>query len=170
LRTAEPWESSLYARKLVRHATQLDGTSQSRYYLDLHLRLPDLLVAPAYQLALQEQLALRSPFLHATILDTLTRLPDQAKNNLLSHLATQSLGEMSNRELPLSLPTTSLFQNTDTDLWQQTLSSEALQTTSLFDPAAIARLVHQKPSAQTIRALLFVFTTQLFCQMFGLEI
>jgi asparagine synthetase B (glutamine-hydrolysing) len=170
LHTAESWESSLYARKLARHAAQLGGTSQSRYYLDLHLRLPDLLVAPAYQLAIQEQLALRSPFLHATVLDTLTRLPDQAKNNLLSHLATQTLGEMSNRKLPLSLPTASLFQNTETDLWQQTLSSEALQTTSLFDPAAIARLVQQKPSAQTIRALLFVFTTQLFCQMFGVEI
>ena len=168
LREADPWESSLPARKLARHAAQSGNSDQGRYYLDLHLRLPDLLVAPAYQLATQEQLALRSPFLNSDLLDMLTRLPD--KDHLLSHLAARSLDTTNERELPLSLPTTSLFQQTDTELWQQTLSPEALQATRLFDPEAVARLVQQKSSPQTIRALLFVFTTQLFCQLFGAEL
>jgi len=129
LQTAEPWESSLHARKLARHAAQLTEAGQAHYYLDLHLRLPDLFVAPAYQLALQEQMALRSPFLHNDVIDLLTRLPIQQENHgtLLSHLAKNTTGEIHAHELPLHLSISSLFQANNTELLQQTLSPEALQ-------------------------------------------
>jgi asparagine synthase (glutamine-hydrolysing) len=171
LHNAEPWESSLHARKLARHASQLPNQEQARYYLDLHLRLPDLFVAPDHQIALQEQLALRSPFLHADILDLLSRLSIQQEHplNLLSH--SPLFPEQINApQLPLNVPTTSLFSDTSNELWQQTLSPEALQTTKLFSPSAITSLLQQKTSEQSIRSLLFIFTTQLFCQLFNSEV
>jgi hypothetical protein len=129
-------------------------------------------VAPAYQLALQEQMALRSPFLHNDVIDLLTRLPMQQESlsTLLSHLVKNTTGELHAHELPLHLSISSLFQTTDTELWQQTLSPEALQGSGLFDATAVATLFQKKPKEQATRALVFIFTIQLLLQLFGIEV
>src|SRR5581483_6210765 len=75
LQGEERWEDTLHARKLARHAAQFSDRRQGWYYLDLHLRLPDAVVNPVQQLATQERMIVRSPYLHADVIDFLTRLP-----------------------------------------------------------------------------------------------
>src|SRR5579885_436180 len=74
IQAEEPWEQSLHARKLERHASQLADARMRKYYLDLHLHLPDM-VSTFQQLATQERMAVRSPYLNTHVIDLLTRLP-----------------------------------------------------------------------------------------------
>jgi asparagine synthetase B (glutamine-hydrolysing) len=177
LRTEEPWGLMHHARRLARKATQLQEPWQRWYYLDLHLRLPDLLVGPAQQLATQERMVLRSPYLHADVIDLLTRLPaslpdSTSKIDLLSHILQQfyplsSAFAAISAPLPLMVPLRSLLQGQESDLLGETLSPEVLRARGLFDVEAVEQLRRQKSVS---RELLLVFTTQLFCHLFGVEI
>jgi hypothetical protein len=175
LQKEEPWEDTLHARKLARRAGQFQDQQQGLYYLDLHLRLPDQLVGTVQQLAIQEQMAVRSPYLDASVLDMLTRLPAQLgdgipKGQLFAALA-QRYYEENGKELatlPLLAPSASLARLEDSDLLHQTLSPEALRNTGIFDPQAVEQLVQQGTRGKVARELLLVFTTQLLCQLFGI--
>jgi asparagine synthetase B (glutamine-hydrolysing) len=170
LGTAERWEDTLHARKLARHAAQLANPQQAHYYLDLHLRLPDALVTPFSQLATQERLALRSPYLHPHVLDALTRLPENGftKSNLLNSIVRHYLPEQPPTTFPLQLPLGSLYHH-DSDLLQATLTPAALRATGLFDEHAVAELLQaEQPAAPP--ALIFVFTAQLLAQLFGASV
>lgn len=171
LRDEEAWEQSHHARKLA-HKTK--HVEQSRYYLDLHLCLPDALMNAAYQLAAQERMVLRSPYLHGDVLELLTRLPLQLedgtpKRDILTKVMQQYYPTMTlaPSALPLTLPIQSLLQNKDSEIVQQTLSPEAIEQTGIFDRETVESLLQGK---EVTRDLLLVFTTQLFCRMFGVEL
>ncbi len=171
IRQEEPWEESLHARKLARKAEQFADKQQAWYYLDLHLRLPDLVVHIAQQLAIQERMVVRSPYLNTDVMEMLTRLPSMLNNGVekrsLSSLLAQRYipeGVGTPAKLPLVAPVKSLLRVADSNLVRQTLSSEALQATGIFDTGLVEGLLRQK---EVSRELLLVFTTQLLCQLFG---
>jgi len=175
LQKEERWEETLHARKLARRADQFANRQQSWYYLDLHLRLPDLIVHPIQQLAMQERMVVRSPYLNPHVIDMLTRLPATqdngiSKEQLLTQLARRSmpartkLGTVS----PLIVPMNSLLDIEGSDLLQKTLSPEALRATGIFDPGVVGDLLKQQGKSK--RELLLVFTTQLLIQLFGMEL
>jgi asparagine synthase (glutamine-hydrolysing) len=175
LQKDERWEKTLHARKLARRAEQFANRRQSWYYLDLHLRLPDFAVHPIQQLAIQERMVVRSPYLNSHVIDMLTRLPftladGVSKEQLLTQLARRSmpaktkLGTIS----PLIVPVNSLLDIERSALLQQTLSPEALRTTGIFDPVIVGDLLKQQGKSK--RELLLVFTTQLLMQLFGMEV
>jgi asparagine synthetase B (glutamine-hydrolysing) len=177
LEKEEPWEQTLHARKLARRAGQFANTQQGLYYLDLHLRLPDLLVHTMHQLAMQERMVVRSPYLTVHALDMLTRLPATlsgavTKKDLLATLVHQYLPGMKEATIQSSLtaPSSSLLRVADSDLLQQMLSSEALQARGIFNPKAVQTLLQQTNGKAVPRELLLVFTTQLLCQLFDLTI
>ncbi len=172
LKTQERWEDTLHARKLARKAGQFTDQRQGYYYLDLHLRLPDQIVGPAQQLAVQEQLALRSPYLHTRVMDILTRLPLQlsdgtTKGALLSTLLARHYTLDSSRisKLTLTVPGTSLSSSRDADILQQTLSNEALRASGIFDVEAVEALLQRRKKVAD-KDLIFVFTTQLLYKLF----
>jgi asparagine synthetase B (glutamine-hydrolysing) len=172
LKKEERWEDTLHARKLARKAGQFADQQQGYYYLDLHLRLPDQMVGPAQQLATQEQLALRSPYLHTRVIDMLAHLPRQLSDGSPKHtllatlLARHYTTDNSNASrLTLTVPSASLSRSINAEILQQTLSAEALRATGLFDVQAVGELLKQgKRTAE--KALVFVFTTQLLCKLF----
>lgn len=170
----EPWEESLHARKLARRATQFADKQQGWYYLDLRLRLPDLVVNTAQQLAAQERMVVRSPYLHTDVIEMLTRLPlvlnDGAEKSALSTLLTQRYiptAVAKSSQLPLVAPVKSLLRVEDAELLRQTLSPEALRATEIFDVKVVGGLLQQK---EVSRELQLVFTTQLLCQLFGVGV
>ena len=164
----ERWEDTLQARKLARKAEQFADRQQGLHYLDLHMRLPDYIVGPAQQLALQERLSLRSPYLSARSIDIITRMPHRQhfKAEVLNTLATRYLRDLSSQTPALALPCTSLFG--DSEIVQQLLAPEAIRATGIFDANAVQQLLAQRKGAE--QALLYVFTTQMFCQLFQTEI
>jgi asparagine synthetase B (glutamine-hydrolysing) len=171
LRREESWEKSLHARKLARQAARISDKQRRQYYLDLHLRLPDLVVGPAQQLATQERIAIRSPYLSKDVLDTLTRLPALLPDGTRKeHLSTtllhrhQSYRHSGTSHASLAVPTTSLLRIDTSDLLRQTLSSAAIRATGLFDEHAVEELLKLQ---EVSRELLLVFTTQLVCQLFA---
>lgn len=170
LQREEPWEQSLHARKLARQAMRFSDKQQRWYYLDLHLRLPDLVVGPAQQLATQERIALRSPYLHKGVLDTLSRLPtllpggmrkEQLNSTLLHRY--MSYQPITSLRSSLAMPTTSLLRTDSCDLLRQTLSPAALRANGIFDEHVVEELLQRQ---EVSRELLLVFTTQLLCQLF----
>lgn len=170
------WETTLHARKLERCATQFSTSEQGLYYLDLHLRLPDQIVTPVQQLAQQERIALRSPYLSPDSLDLLTRLPHNLSDNLPKHaLPEYLLRTFLHYSAPLSsIPEPqakahSLRDREASDLLNATLSPTALQSLGIFQPASVDALLQQAPDSATTSALLLVFTTQLFCQLFQVK-
>ncbi len=171
LHNAEAWEETLHARKLARHAEQLKETGQEAYYLDLHLRMPDYAVHSAYALATQERIALRSPYLHAKVLEKLTQWPDAAARStapdtLLRQVMPHLKNSASTAHFPLAVSPASLLQNSVSELVKQVLSQETTHTIGLFDPERVQTLrSHDRAS----RDLLLVFTTQLLWQLFGIE-
>jgi asparagine synthase (glutamine-hydrolysing) len=171
LRQEEPWEESLHARKLARRAAQFTDVRQSWYYLDLHLRLPDLLVSAVQQLALQEQMVVRSPYLHIDVMQMLAPLPfvlddGTEKSSLSTVLAQRYLVEGVGRaKLPLVVPARSLLRGARSELVRQMLSPEAVRASGIFDMEAVEGLLKQQ---EVSRELLLVFTTQLLCQLFGI--
>src|SRR5262249_42771363 len=82
LQTTDRWEETHHARKLARRASLLTDPRLAQYYLDLHLRLPDQFVTPMQHLAIQEGIALRSPYLHPRSIELLTQLPPVLDNGL----------------------------------------------------------------------------------------
>ena len=175
LQKEERWEETLHARKLARRAEQFADRQQGWYYLDLHLRLPDRAVHPIQQMAMQERLVVRSPYLNAHVMDMLTRLPlnladGTSKEQFLAQLARRSmpartkLGTVS----PLIVPMNSLLDIEGSDLLQQTLSPEALRASGIFDPGVVEELLKMQEKGK--RELLLVFTTQLFWRLFEMEV
>jgi asparagine synthase (glutamine-hydrolysing) len=176
LRKEERWEDTLHARKLARRAEQFKDKRQGWYYLDLHLRLPDKIVQTAQQLATQEQLVVRSPYLTTPVMDLLTRLPaplndGPAKSMLLAELKQRLLPEdaKSSASLPLLAPLASLRHVEGSELLQQLLSPVAIKATGLFNPEVVARLLEHQDDKRAEQELLLVFTTQLLSQLFGIE-
>jgi asparagine synthase (glutamine-hydrolysing) len=177
LEKEEPWEETLHARKLVRYAGHFANIQQGMFYLDLHLRLPDLMVHSMHQLATQERMVVHSPYLTTQSLDTLTRLPAMlddtvAKEHILAALAQQYIPSL---QIPIDglqlvAPCSSLLHIADSDLLQQVLSPEAVRARGIFDPLAVKTIIQQASSRDCIpRELLLIFTTQLLCQLFNLE-
>ncbi len=176
LQTTERWEETHHARKLAWRASQFTDPRLADYYLDLHLRLPDQLVTPMQQLTIQERVALRSPYLHPHSIELLTQLPPvlddgSQKNALAEHFLRHSL----NYQAPLaSAPTQtasidSLRHLATSDLLQATLSPEALKHRGIFQPQAVELLLQRSHNPEANSALIFVFTTQLLCQLFQVE-
>lgn len=180
LEQEERWEESLHARKLARKAAQLATLEQRWYYLDLHLRLPDLVVHPVQQLATPERMAVRSPYLNPRVMDILTRLPmflydeiaddEVSRDSLPELLLRRLLPDMDIAEiepgLALVAPTKSLLRLADSALLMQTISAEALRSTGIFDVQAVDKLLKRKQDIGAQRELLLVFTTQLLCRLF----
>ncbi|MBV9705809.1 MAG: hypothetical protein JO125_00185 [Chloroflexi bacterium] len=171
LRREESWEKSLHARKLARQAARILDKQRRQYYLDLHLRLPDLLVGPAQQLATQERVAIRSPYLSKEVLDTLTRLPallpngtwkEQLSTTLLQRYL--SYRHSGTSHASLTIPTTSLLRPGTSDVLRQTLLPATIRATGIFSEQAVEELLKRRTVS---RELLLVFTTQLVCQLFA---
>jgi asparagine synthase (glutamine-hydrolysing) len=164
----ERWEETLHARKLSRQAAKFADQRLGWYYLNLHLRLPDLLVGPTQQLAIQERMTIRTPYLNPDVMDMLTRLPcDDEGDVLLKKLVQRYIPESAGSPLSLSGPVASLQHIVDSELLQQTLSAEAIQATGIFNPQLVENLLKEKLTGANRRKLLLVFTTQLLCQIFG---
>ncbi len=172
----ETWEDTLHARKLARQAAKLGDWQQAHYYLDAHLRMPELLVGPFQQLATEERIALRSPFLHPDVMDMLTRLPTTledgtTKSQLLATLVARYLpGTQAAAPLPLSSPTRSLLNIEGSDILQQTLSPSAIRSMGIFDAEKVEGLIKQQEDSASRRTLIWIFTTQLLCQLFGVSL
>ncbi|HEU5228795.1 MAG TPA: asparagine synthase-related protein, partial [Ktedonobacteraceae bacterium] len=152
---------------------QFEDEQQRLYYLDLHLRLPDM-VNSVQQLATQERMAVRSPYLNSYVMDLLTRLAttmddESLEARLIAPLVQRYMPNMPKKAttLPLALPSSSLLKPELSDLRQQTLSAEAIRATGIFDPQVVQGLMEQKEAS---RALLLVFTTQVLCRLFGVEL
>ena len=166
----EQWEDSLHARKLQRQADKFERKQQKQYYLDLHLYMPDGEVSIAHQLAMQEGIVLRSPYLRSDVMDMLTSLDDEVRSEtLLSLLVAKHFPSLENLQphMPLKLPISSLLRVDASDLLKEVLSREAIQATGLFDVDIVEGLLQKK---KVSRELILVFTTQLFCRLFGVEI
>ena len=176
LQSAPPWEETHHARKLAHRASQFTDPRLAQYYLDLHLRLPEQLVAPMQQLAMQEHMALRSPYLHLDSIELLTQMPPVLDGGLdKKDLTEYFLRHYLKYEAPLAstptqaVPMASLRDVETSDLLQTVLSPEALKKRGIFDPEAVGNLLWQPERAEVDAALVFVFTTQLLCEMFGVE-
>jgi hypothetical protein len=176
LQTTDRWEETHHARKLAWRASQFTDPRLAQYYLDLHLRLPDQLVMPMQQLASQESMALRSPYLHPHSIEHLTQLPPildngLQKNALAEHFLRQHLKYQSPLvSLPTQIaPTASLRERETSDLLHALLSPEALKNRGIFEPQAVEMLLQQPDNDEANSALVFIFTTQLLCQLFQIE-
>ena len=175
LKSEEKWEDSLYARKFLRQASKIADDVQQRYYLNLHIWLPDVLVHLLEKLAMQEGIAIRSPFLNSDVIEMLTRLPAQMddgmqKDMLLRKLTQKYLPDIMSNEHASSLifPMQSLrnaHSSDATEILRQTLSQETIRETGIFDVDEVSKLLHQE---ETSRELMLVFTTQLLFKIFGM--
>ncbi|MBV9614438.1 MAG: hypothetical protein JO031_03175, partial [Ktedonobacteraceae bacterium] len=177
LQKEERWEDTLHARKLARRAEQFKDKRLGWYYLDLHLRLPDKIVQTAQQLATQEQLVVRSPYLNTHVMDMLTRLPvslndSTSKTALLEQLKQHYMPDSPKMPatLPLIAPTASLRQVAESELLQQLLSPEAVKATGIFNSGAVEKLLQQQGDNRAERELILVFTAQLLCQLFEVAV
>lgn len=175
LREGEAWEETQHARRLARLAARFPDSQVRNTYLDLHLRLPDQIVYPLQKLAAQEQIALRSPYLNAHVMDALTRLPatladGTPRKQLAAQLVRRFLPLKMEAGPTLKAPTTSLLQMEKHELLQQLLSEQALHETGLFDSAKVAALLTKSQRKTASRELILVFTTQLLCKMFGVTL
>jgi asparagine synthetase B (glutamine-hydrolysing) len=164
------WEDTLHARRLQRRAEQFESEAQKQYYLDLHTYLPDSVVQQAVQIAAEETMALRSPYLKSDVMTLLTQLNASLRNEtFLSaiHIKDFDLIEDKQMELQLQLSVPSLLHIEESELLQAVLSREAIQARGIFDVERVEGLLKQKSVS---RELIFVVTTQLFCEMFDVEI
>jgi hypothetical protein len=128
------------------------------------------------QLAVQERIALRSPYLHPQSIELLTQLPPVLDNGLQKNtLAEHFLRHHLKYQAPLAsvstqtAPIGSLRQLETSDLLQGLLSAEALKNRGIFQPQAVEMLLQQPNNREANSALVFVFTTQLLCQLFQME-
>ncbi|GCE11777.1 asparagine synthase-related protein [Tengunoibacter tsumagoiensis] len=175
LRTAQPWEETLHARKLERRAVQFTDRQQGFTYLDLHLRLPDGLVHPAQKLATEEQMVLRSPFLTQQVLPLLACLPDTSgdgahKSDLLKGFLRSFAFEQDTLVEDFTLAVPSIVSNLATpDLLHEMLSETSLQKTGLFDTKSVQQLLQGSIGMEFSSPLYFIFTTQLLAHLFGAQ-
>jgi asparagine synthetase B (glutamine-hydrolysing) len=187
LKNAEPWETTLHARKLARKAEQFTQrelfqypqTDLGYYYLDLHLRLPDMLVQPCQQLAQQERIAIRSLYLQPQIMESLTRYAPILTANpsqwqIITDLLHRYIPALPEHpiQLPLSIPQPALSSNKEqdtTDLVEQMLSPAALKKVGLFQTQAVQELRARVTKKSVPPALLTIFTTQLLTEIFQIE-
>jgi asparagine synthase (glutamine-hydrolysing) len=175
LQEAQPWEETHHARKLARRAEKLPR-EQRWHYLDLHLRLPDQVVGPSHQLAAQERMALRSPYLISEVMRLLTGLPPTLADGTPRHAILTTLAKRyfpteliaeQNEQPPEIIPTQSLLHIENSEVLQQTISPEALRATGIFNPEVVQELLRNGKQAGTAsRELVLVFTTQLLCKLF----
>nr|BBH95613.1 hypothetical protein KTA_38120 [Thermogemmatispora argillosa] len=189
------WEETRHARRLVRKALALPQTWQRWRYLDLHLRLPDLLLQTAQQLAAFDQLILVAPFAQPELAAVLAALPpdnqrlklavspsgeSQPQIHLLATLVHSYYRSPGRGAWPatilLSAPVHSLAAELDRtatlssvsrDLLAETLAPTALAQTGLFAPEAVAALKARSRGGRVPRELVLIFTTQLLCKLFG---
>ncbi len=164
------WEDTMYAERLYRQANKFESKPQKQYYLSLHLNMANSEVHLAHQLAMQEGLALRSPYLRSDVLEMLTSLDEKIRNEtLLAQIFTRLSPSLETIQpfIPLKLPVSSLLRVGKSDLLQATLSREAIQLTGIFDAERVQELLKQK---KVSRELILAFTTQLFCRLFEMEI
>lgn len=173
LQQEEPWEETLHARKLARSAAQLPNARRRALYLDLHLRLPDLLVGPLQQLGTQARLLVRSPYLTPSVTESLLQQASHGHTTetFLAGLAQQYVPDfpLKPKKLPLAIPTKSFAALDHSDLLQQTLSPAAIRAANLFAPEAVETLVQQAKGKRVPRELFLVFTTQLLHSLFNVE-
>ncbi len=164
------WEETLHARKLQRRTDQFTDVRQKHYYRALHLLLPDSVVSVAQQLAMQEGIAIRSPYLRGKVIEMLTSLHEDARSEmLLAQLVKTYLPTRKGTQarMPLAIPVPSLLHSESTALLKETLAPEAIEATGIFDAERVAKLLQQKDVS---RELLLVFTTQLFCRLFDVTV
>jgi hypothetical protein len=131
---------------------------------------------PLQQLAIQEGMAMRSPYLHPHSIELLTQLPPILEDGLQKKaLAEHFLHHYLKYQSPLAssptqtAPTASLREREASDLLRALLSPEALKNRGIFEPQAVEKLLQQPNNAETNNALVLVFTTQLLCQLFQVE-
>ncbi|GAC1627744.1 MAG: hypothetical protein NVS4B11_25270 [Ktedonobacteraceae bacterium] len=166
----EQWEYSLHARKLHRQADKFESEQQKQYYLDLHLYMPDGEVRIAHQLAMQEGIVIRSPYLRSDVMEILTSLNDEVRSEtLLSLLVAKHFPSLASIQasMPLKFPVSSLLRVDASDVLKETLSREAIQAMGVFNTERVEKLLRHK---KVSRELVLVFTTQLFCRLFEMEI
>ncbi|GAC1551667.1 MAG: hypothetical protein NVS4B1_04700 [Ktedonobacteraceae bacterium] len=166
----EQWKDSLHARKLERQVGKFESEQQKQYYLDLHLYMPDGEVGIAHQLAMQEGMVIRSPYLRSDVLEMLTSLNDEVRcETLLPLLVVKHFPSLENIQTfrALKFPVPSLLHVDASELLEKTLSREAIQVTGIFDIERVEKLLRQK---KVSRELVMVFTTQLFCRLFEMEV
>nr|BBH88574.1 hypothetical protein KTC_33250 [Thermosporothrix sp. COM3] len=165
------WEETLYARKLERAAGKLDDPTA---YLELHMRLPDQVVTPAQHLASQEQMALRSPYLHPHVMPLLVQLSQKTqaytqRDHPFAHLVRKHVAKGLEARSSLSLhgPVTT---PENLELVYDLIGPAALRQTGLFDPEALKAILKRPQTEEHRRKLLLVFTTQLFLRIFHVSI
>lgn len=164
------WEDTIHAQRLYRQAEKFESKGQKQYYLDLHLYMPDSEVRVAHQLAMQEGLALRSPYLRGDVLEMVTSLHENIRSEaLLSQIITKHFPRLENIQpyLPIKLPVSSLLRVDNSDLLKQILLRDAIQAMGIFDADRVEQLL--KKTIVT-RELFLVFTTQLFCRLFEMKV
>ncbi|MBX5451514.1 hypothetical protein [Thermogemmatispora sp.] len=189
------WEETRHARRLVRKALALPQSWQRWRYLDLHLRLPDLLLVTAQQLAAFDQLTLAAPFALPELAEALAPLPPAHKR---LGLAAQTSDESQSQKRVLAMllhsyyrapvrgawPATALLSapshslaaemtgavslsSVSRDLLAETLAPRALAQTGIFLPQAVEALKERSRGGSVPRELVLIFTTQLLCKLFG---
>jgi hypothetical protein len=159
------------------------------------LRLPDLLLQSAQQLAAFDRLTLVAPFVLPELLETLAVLPPGSEQPTRSaspgqppdplSLATLLADYSQSAERAswpatalLSAPVRSLAAETvreremplssiGQDLLAETLAPAALAQTGIFAAETVERLKKRSRSGRVPRELVLVFTTQLLCKLFG---
>ena len=121
-------------------------------------------------------MVLRSPYLHPHSIELLTQLPPilndgLRKNALVEHFLRHHLKYQATlaSSPTQTAPTDSLREREMSDLLQATLSPEALKNRGIFQPQALEMLLQQPNNPEANSALVFVFTTQLLCQIFQVE-
>ena len=166
----ERWEDTLHARRLQRRADQFESESQKQYYLDLHTYLPDSVVKQAVQIATEETIALRSPYLKSEVMTLLTQMDESLRNEtFLSAISINDFALLEDKQMQLALEirVPSLLHVEESELLQAVLSREAIQARGIFDVERVESLLKQKSVS---RELIFVATTQMFCEMLGVDV
>ncbi len=166
----EQWEDTLHARKLYRQADKFESKRQKQYYLDLHMTMPDGEVHTAHLLAMQEGLVIRSPYLRSDVMELLTSLNEEVRSETLLTLLVEKYFpslKIIQPYMPLKLPVSSLLRVDSSEILEVTLSQEAILATGIFDTESVEKLLRQK---KVSRELVLVFTTQLFCRLFEMQI
>ncbi|WP_069804710.1 hypothetical protein [Thermogemmatispora onikobensis] len=184
------WEETRHARRLARKTLELPQAWQRWRYLDLHLRLPDLLLQTAQQLAAFDRLTLVAPFTLPELAERLATLPP-ANEHLASSeslpgppsLATlaqryrrapdqeawpaTTLLSAPVRSLTATLTSKTSLSGIGRDLLAETLAPTALAQTGIFSPESVEALKGRSRGGSVPRELVLVFTTQLLCKLFG---
>ncbi|WP_156025331.1 hypothetical protein [Thermogemmatispora carboxidivorans] len=184
------WEETRYARRLARKTLALPQVWQRWRYLDLHLRLPDLLLQTAQQLAAFDRLILVAPFTLPELADMLAALPpgneelasseSLSSSPLLAALAQRyrrapeqeawpvtTLLSAPARSLAAALTSKTTLSSIGRDLLAETLAPTALAQTGIFSPESVEALKRRSRGGSVPRELVLTFTTQLLCKLFG---